>query len=123
MDSAKLVFIHVIFDVVDFIPMAYSEISETIAQLLPPLTLSELSIEKKRERNRMSQRDLFTGTVVLLLAEWVQVLERSNYGCFLAANKNHSCSVEVQPQKLRHFDSEKFDSINCSMRIKKQKTF
>lgn len=75
-------------------------ISENIAQLFTPLMPFELRIEKKRDRdrNRVRQTDLLTGNVVLLLSERVQVLDRSNYGCFLAASKKHCHSVEVQPE-------------------------
>lgn len=49
----------------------------------------ELLIEKKRDRdrNRVRQTDLLTGNVVLLLSKRVQVLDRSNYGCLLAASE------------------------------------
>lgn len=83
-----------------FIAFLYSNISENIARLLIPQMLFELSIEKMRDRDRNGVRrtDLLTGNVVLLLSERVQVLDRSNYGCLLAAGKKHCHSVEVQPE-------------------------
>lgn len=71
---------------------------------------------EKRDRDRNSEADLLTGNVVLLLAERVQVLERSNYGWFLAAGENCCHSVEVQ--KWINMDSEhSFISYSALWRV------
>lgn len=52
--------------------------------------LFELLFERRGEtetENKVRRTDLLTGNVVLL-SERVQVLDRSNYGCLLAASKN-----------------------------------
>ncbi len=82
-----------------FCTIALLGVSENFAQFLILQMLFELRIEEKkgRDRNRVRQTDLLTGNVVLLLSERVQVLDRSNYGCLLAAGKKktkNSHSVE-----------------------------
>lgn len=82
-------------------------IAENVAQLFTPLMLFELRSEGKSDRdgNRVRETDLLTGNVVLLLSERVQVLDRSNYGCFLADSK------KIQKTKLFFGWSLKMDSL------------
>lgn len=70
---------------------------------------------EKRDRHRNSEADLLTGNVVLLLTERVQVLERSNYGWFLAASENCRHSVEAPKMDSLGFRAQ-FCFIFCCMK-------